>query len=113
MSKSNQWPAEHGRLKKYLSTTDKVYFRKITENGIPESVGTGNAGKSCTLIIGMKEIESCQKVGKFRGREEFAGLSVEISDLDDVYSSKIDSRGYPASLGLPNVGKDVTIIVQK
>lgn len=112
MAKSIQWPADHGRLKRYLDPTDKIYYRKITNNGVPESVGTGSAGKACTMIIGIKkDIEGLQKISEFRGREEFTGLSIEIGKDDMMFSCEVDSRGYPASLGLPNSGKDITIIV--
>ena len=113
MRKAEQWPANHGRLKKYMDPADKIYFRKVTDNGIPESVGGGNMGKSCIAILGIKEIEGLQKVGEFRGREEYQGLSVEIFQDDIVFSCVVDARGYPASMGLPNMGKDVTIIVHR
>jgi hypothetical protein len=111
MKKAEQWPANRGRLKMYLEPTDRIYFRKVTDNGTPESVGGGNAGKSCIAIMGIKEIEGLQKIGEFRGREEHQGLSVDILNDDILFSCVVDSRGYPASLGLPNAGKDVTIIV--
>jgi hypothetical protein len=111
MRKAEQWPANRDRLKKYLDPTDKIYFRKVADSGVPESVGDGNAGKSCIAIMGVKEIESLQKIGEFRGREEYQGLYVDIYQDDIVFSCVVDPRGYPASLGLPNVGKDVTIIV--
>jgi hypothetical protein len=113
MSKSIQWAANHGRLKMYLEPSDRVYYRKINYNGNPESLGTGNEGKTCIAIIGIKEIEGEQKICEFRGREEFAGLSVEISVDDSLFSCEIDSRGYPASIGLSNVGKNVTVIVRE
>jgi hypothetical protein len=113
MSKSIKWVANHGRLKMYLEPSDRVYYKKINYNGNPESLGTGNAGKNCIAIIGIKGIEGKQKICEFRGREEFTGLSMEISADDILFSCEIDSRGYPTSVGLSNVGKDVTIIVHK
>jgi hypothetical protein len=63
------------------------------------------------VIIGHKEIEDLQKVRSFRDLEEFAGSSVDIFPEDLVFSCLVDSVGAPYSVGLPNKGKDVTIIV--
>jgi len=62
-------------------------------------------------LIGHKEIEGLQKVRSFRDLEEFSGSSVEIFPEDLVFSCSVDSVGAPYSMGLPNKGKDVTIIV--
>jgi len=56
-------------------------------------------------LIGHKEIEGLQKVRSFRDLEEFSGSSVEIFPEGLVFSCSVDS------VGLPNKGKDVTIIV--
>lgn len=50
-------------------------------------------------------------MGEFTGREEYQGLFVDILQGDIVFSCVVDPRGYLASQGLPNVGKDVIIIV--
>jgi hypothetical protein len=113
MSKFESWPTNHGKLKIYLDPSDRIIYWRVNYNGNPESVGTENAGKECIIITGIKEIEGKQKIREFRGREEVSGISVEISALDVAYSCEIDSRGYPISMGLSNIGKDVTVIVQK
>lgn len=84
MSKSEKWPANHGRFKMYLEPSNRIYYRKINNNGNPESFGTGNAGKECIAILGVKDIEGRQNVGEFRGRNEYSGLSMDI--LKDDYS---------------------------
>lgn len=95
----------------YLDPSDKIFFRSVNARGIPAGVGAGNAGKPCTVIIGHKEIEDLQKVRSFRDLEEFSGSSVEISPEDLVFSCQVDSVGAPYSVGIPNKGKDVTIII--
>ncbi len=70
-----------------------------------------NAGMTCTVIIGHKEIEGLQKVRSFRDLEEFSGSSVEIFPEDLVFSCHVDAVRAPFSVGIPNKGKDVTIIV--
>ena len=62
---------------------NKVYFRMVNERCNPEIVGSGNAGKHCTVIIGHKEVERVHKVKEMRGVEEFSGVSVRISKQDD------------------------------
>jgi hypothetical protein len=94
-----------------LQTSDKIFFRSVNARGIPAGVGAGNAGNACTVIIGHKEIEGLQKVRSFRDLEEFSGSSVEIFPEDLVFSCQVDSVGAPFSVGIPNKGKDVTIIV--
>ncbi|MFV8416390.1 hypothetical protein [Methanosarcina mazei] len=63
------------------------------------------------VIMGHKEIEDLEKVQTFRDIEEFAGSSVVLDPDDVIFSSMIDSAGAPFSVGTPNKGKDVTIIV--
>jgi len=83
----------------------------VNERCNPEIVGSGNAGKHCTVIIGHKEVEGVHKVKEMRGVEEFSGVSVRISKQDDVYTCLIDSTGRPSSVGVGNAGKEVTVIV--
>jgi hypothetical protein len=94
-----------------LNPSDRIFFRFVNARGIPAGVGAGNAGKACTVIIGHKEIKDIEKVRTFRDLEEFSGSSVEIFPEDIVFSCVIDSIGNPYSVGAPNKGKDVTIIV--
>jgi hypothetical protein len=63
------------------------------------------------VIIGHNEIEGLEKVWSFLDLEEFSGSSVEIFPEDLVFSCQVDSVGAPYSVGIPNKGKDVTIIV--
>ncbi|MPN14721.1 hypothetical protein SDC9_162048 [bioreactor metagenome] len=63
------------------------------------------------MIIGHKEIEDLEKVRSFRDLEEFAGSSVVLDPEDMIFSCQVDNIGAPYSVGLPNKGKDVTIIV--
>ena len=58
-----------------------------------------------------REIEDIKKVRSFRDLEEFSGSSVVLDPDDMIFSSVIDSSGAPFSVGIPNRGKDVTIIV--
>ncbi len=109
--KAEPWPARQRKLTMQLQPSDKIFFRSVNARGIPAGVGAGNAGKACTVIIGHKEIEGLQKVRSFRDLEEFAGSSVEICPEDLVFSCQVDSVGAPFSVGIPNKGKDVTIIV--
>jgi hypothetical protein len=109
--KAEQWPKQYRKLTMQLEPSDQIYFRSVNARGIPAGVGAGNAGKPCTVIIGHKEIEGLQKVRSFRDLEEFSGSSVEILPDDLVYSCVIDSIGAPYSVGAPNKGKDVTVIV--
>jgi len=110
-SKSEQWPKKYRKLTMQLEPSDRIFFRSVNARGIPAGVGAGNAGKACTVIIGQKEIEGLEKVRSFRDLEEFAGSSVDIFPEDMVFSCLVDSVGAPYSVGLPNKGKDVTIIV--
>ena len=108
---TEQWPKHRGNIVMSLDPLDKVYFRMVNERCNPEIVGSGNAGKHCTVIIGHKEVDGVQKVKEMRGVEEFSGVSVRISKHDDVYTCLIDSTGRPSSLGVGNAGKEVTVIV--
>jgi|WetSurMetagenome_2_1015567.scaffolds.fasta_scaffold1402696_1 hypothetical protein len=67
-----------------LKPEDKIFFRSVNAQGIPAVVGTGNAGRPCTVIIGHQEIEGLQKVRSLRDLEEFSGSSVEILPCDVV-----------------------------
>jgi hypothetical protein len=95
----------------HLQPENKIFFRSVNARGIPAGVGAGNAGKSCTIILGHKEIESLQRIRSFRDVEEFSGSSVKIFPEDLVFSCLVDSVGAPYSVGIPNKGRDVTIIV--
>jgi len=105
------WPKQRKRLTIHLDPTDIIFFRNVDSKGYPSGVGTGNAGKYCTVIIGHKEIEGIQKLREFRGVEEFTGSSVSINPDDQVFTCRVDSWGVPSSVGIPNKGKDVTIIL--
>jgi hypothetical protein len=109
--KVEPWPKQYRKLTMHLDHSDKIFFRSVNARGIPAGVGAGNAGRSCTVIMGHKEIECLQKVRSFRDLEEFAGDSVDILPEDLVFSCQVDSVGAPYSVGIPNKGKDVTIIV--
>jgi hypothetical protein len=109
--KAEAWPTMHRKLTMQLDPLDRIFFRSVNARGYPAGVGSGNAGKSCTVIIGHKEIEDLEKVRSFRDLEEFKGSSVVLDPEDVVYSCTIDSAGAPYSVGAPNKGKDVTIIV--
>lgn len=112
-SKSEPWPKQHGRLTIHLKPSDRIFFRPVNEKCFPAGVGTGNAGKWCTVIIGHKEIEGIQKVKEFRDLEEYHGATVEIFLEDEVYTCLINSKGVLSSVGTGNAGKDVTIIVHE
>lgn len=109
--KSEPWPTMHRKLTMQLEPSDRIFFRSTNARGIPAGVGAGNAGKACIVIIGHKEIEDLEKVRTFRDLEEFRGSSVDILPDDMVFSCLVDSVGAPYSVGIPNMGKDVTIIV--
>ena len=109
--KAEPWPKQYRKLTMHLQPEDKILFRSVNARGIPAGVGAGNAGKSCTIILGHKEIESLQRVRRFRDMEEFSGSSVKIFPEDLVFSRLVDSVGAPYSVGIPNKGRDVTIIV--
>ncbi|MGB9938218.1 hypothetical protein [Methanosarcina sp.] len=109
--KAEPWPARQRKLTMQLHPSDRIFFRSVNARGIPAGVGAGNAGKACTVIIGHKQIEGLEKVRSFRDLEEFSGSSVEIFPEDLAFSCLVDSVGAPYSVGIPNKGKDVTIIV--
>jgi len=109
--KADPWPKQYRKLTMQLQPSDRIFFRSVNARGIPAGVGAGNAGKACTVIIGHKEIEGLENVRSFRDLEEFSGSSVEIFPEDLVFSCLVDSVGAPYSVGIPNKGKDVTIIV--
>ena len=109
--KSEPWPKQYRKLTMQLKPTDRVFFRSTNARGIPAGVGAGNAGNDCLIIIGHKEIVDLEKVRSFRDLEEFSGSSVDILPGDMVFSSVVDSVGAPYSVGAPNKGKDVTIIL--
>ncbi len=109
--KAEPWPKQYRKLTMQLTPLDEIFFRYVNARGIPAGVGSGNAGKPCTVILGHKEIEGLEKVRSFRDLEEFAGSSVEIFPDDLVFSCLVDSVGAPFSVGIPNKGKDVTVIV--
>jgi hypothetical protein len=109
--KAEPWPKQYRKLTMQLDSSDKIFFRSVNARGIPAGVGAVNAGMPCTVIIGHKEIEGINKVRSFRDLEEFSGSSVDILPEDLAFSCLIDSLGAPYSVGIPNKGKDVTIIV--
>ncbi|WP_292379165.1 hypothetical protein [Methanosarcina sp. UBA289] len=110
-SKTQEWPADHGRLTLHLKPSDRVLFRKVTDRGLPESVGSAHHGKRCTVITGHKDVEGLQEAERSGPIEMFTGQSLEVSDNDQVFSCVADSRGLLSSVGLPMAGKDVTIIL--
>lgn len=109
--KVEPWPTMHRKSTMQLEPEDRIFFRPVNARGIPAGVGSGNAGKSCIVIIGHKELSDLEKVRTFRDIEEFKGSSVDILPGDLVFSSMVDSVGAPFSVGTPNKGKNVTIIV--
>lgn len=109
--KAEPWPKQYRKLSMQLNHSDRIFFRSVNARGIPAGVGAGNAGKACTVIIGHKEISDIEKVRSFRDLEEFTGSSVVLDPEDIVFSSMVDAVGAPYSVGTPNKGKDVTIIV--
>jgi hypothetical protein len=109
--KAEPWPKMHRKLTLQLEPSDRIFFRSVNARGIPAGVGAGNAGKPCAVIIGHKKIEDLEKVRSFRDLEEYKGSSVNILPDDVVFSCQVDSIGAPYSVGSPNKGKDVTIIV--
>ncbi|BBL63614.1 hypothetical protein [Methanosarcina mazei] len=109
--KAEAWPTMHRKLTMQLTPSDRIFFRSVNARGYPEGVGAGNLGKPCMVIIGHKEIEDLEKVRTFRDLEEFKGSSVVLDPEDLVFSCMIGSAGAPYSVGTPNKGKDVTIIV--
>jgi predicted acetyltransferase len=62
-------------------------------------------------ITGHKDVESLQEAERSGLIEMFTGQSLEVSDQDQVFSCVADSRGLLSSVGLPQAGKDVTIIL--
>jgi len=110
-SKTQEWPEEHGRLTFHLKPSDIILFRKVNPQGLPESVGSAHQGKKCTVILGHKDVEGLQEADGSRSIEMFTGQSLEVSDKDQVFSCVADSRGLLSSVGLPQAGKDVTIIL--
>lgn len=109
--KSEPWPQIHRKIIMQLQPSDRIFFRSTNARGIPAGVGAGNAGKSCLVTMGHKEIVDLEKVRTFRDLEEFSGSSVDICPGDIIFSSVIDAAGSPYSVGLPNKGKAVTIIL--
>jgi hypothetical protein len=77
----------------YLEPSDKIFFRSVNSRGIPAGVGTGNAGRPCTVITEHKEIEGFQAVRSFRDLEEFSGSSAEILPENSRFSCLVDSVG--------------------
>lgn len=110
-SQTQAWPVDHGRLTLHLKPYDRVLFRKVTDRGLPESVGSANVGKKCTVILGHMDVEGLQEAEKSGPIEMFIGESLKISDDDKVFSCVADSRGLLSSVGLTLAGKDVTIIL--
>lgn len=110
-SKTQEWPVEHGRLTLHLKPSDRVLFRKVTDRGLPESVGSAHVGKKCTVITGLKDVEGLQEAERSGPIEMFTGQSLEISDQDQIFSCIADSRGLLSSVGLSLAGKDITIIL--
>ncbi len=109
--KAEPWPKQYRKLTMQLQPSDKIFFRSVNARGIPAGVGSGNAGNACIVIIGHKEISDLEKVRSFRDLEDFSGSSVVLDTEDMVFSSIVDAVGAPYSVGTPNKGKDVTIIV--
>ncbi|MGB9133379.1 MAG: hypothetical protein ACP5N0_12800 [Methanosarcina sp.] len=112
-SKSESWSKQHGRLTLHLKPSDRILFRSVNEKCFPAGVGTGKAGKYCTVTIGHKKIEGIQKIKEFRDLEEYQGLILEILPEDEVYTCLINSKGVPSSVGAGKAGKDVTIIIHE
>lgn len=110
-SKTESWPSNHGRLTLHLKSSDRILFRKVTDRGLPESVGSANVGKKCTVITGHKEVEGLQESEEAGKVEMFTGESLEISEGDHIFTCIADSRGLLSSVGLPMAGMDVTIIL--
>ena len=84
-SKTESWPSNHGRLTLHLKSSDRILFRKVTDRGLPESVGSANVGKKCTVITGHKEVEGLQESEEAGKVEMFTGESLEISEGDHMY----------------------------
>ncbi len=110
-SKTELWPSNHGRLTLHLKYSDRILFRKVTDRGLPESVGSANVGKKCTVVTGHKEVEGLQDSNEAGKVEMFTGESIEVSEGDQIFTCIADSRGLLSSVGLPLAGMDVTIIL--
>lgn len=96
-SQSILWPSNHGRLILFLESVDEVLHRVVMARGIPTNVGIANSGKQCIVILGHKEVQNHQ---------------IYLLPADVIFSSVADSKGRLSSIGLDNLGKDVTVILR-
>lgn len=87
------WPSNRGRLILILESFDEVLHRVVMARGIPTNVGIANAGKQCIVILGQKEVQDRQ---------------IYLLADDVIYTSVADSKGRLSSIGLENIGKDIT-----
>ena len=95
-SQSILWPVNHWRIIFILESVNEVLHRTVTARGIPTNVGITNAGKKCIVIVGYKEVQDHK---------------IELLADDPVYTCVADSKGRLSSIGLQNVGKDVTVLL--
>lgn len=110
-SKTEPWPADHGEITLNLKPADRVLFRKVNPQGLPESVGSANVGKRCIVIIGHKEVEDLKESLDSGSIEMFTGKCVLIGEDDSIFTCTADTRGLLSSLGPYRAGKDITIIL--
>lgn len=109
-SKTQQWPAEHGKIMIYLKPSDRVLFRKVTDRGFPESLGRANVGKKCTVIFGHKEVEGLQESPESGPIEMFTGQRINVQEEDRILTCVVDPKDLLSSVGFANAGK-ITIIL--
>ena len=95
-SQSILWPVNHWRIIIILESVNEVLYRTVMARGIPTNIGIANAGKKCIVIVGHKEIQDHK---------------IELLAEDTVYTCVADSKGRLSSIGLTNVGKDVTVLL--
>jgi hypothetical protein len=95
-SQSILWPINYWRVIIILESVNEVLHRIVMARGIPTNVGITNAGKKCIVIVGHKEVQDHK---------------IELLAGDTVYTCVADSKGRLSSIGLQNVGKDVTVLL--
>lgn len=110
-SKTQQWPSNHGKLTFNLELSDRVLFGKVLSDGRIGYVGNTNNWQYCKAIIGHKEIKDLLEVRESGKIKIYTGSSIACESEDFIYTCIVDARGLLSSVGLRNVGKDVTIIL--
>lgn len=96
-SRSILWPVNRWRIIIILESVSEVLHRTVMSRGIPTNVGIANAGKKCIVIVGHKKVQDHK---------------IELLADDTIYTCVADSKGRLSSIGLNNMGKDVTVLLR-